>query len=163
MTLVNMRSPGLVILPTHRVLYGLPDLDPGNLLEKARQFFTVKALPSPEALQARLPAAPPGRVAIGALLPQPYIFEAPSSQLDVVLLHETLLQGVAGESNIRYIRGFREAAQQIDSPGVQAVFLLNAVPVDQVARVAFSGGVMPQKSTDFYPKLLSGLVIYKLE
>jgi uncharacterized protein (DUF1015 family) len=163
MTLVNMRSPGLVILPTHRVVYGLPDLNPANLLEKAKQAFTVEPLPSLQALQDRLQAAPPGRAAIGALLPKPYIFETSTRQLDVVLLHETLLQGVAGESNIRYIRGFQEAARQIDSPEVQAVFLLNPVPVDQVANVAFSGGVMPQKSTDFYPKLLSGMAIYKLE
>ena len=163
MTLVNMRSPGLVILPTHRVVCGRPDLDSAGILEKARQFFTVAALPSLEALQARLRAAPPGRVVIGALLPRPYIFETAGGQLDVVVLHKTLLQRVAGESNIRYVRGFHEAARQIESPEVQAVFLLNAVPVDQVAQAAFSGGVMPQKSTDFYPKLLSGMAIYKLE
>jgi len=41
--------------------------------------------------------------------------------------------------------------------------LLEPTTIQQVADVAFSGGVMPQKSTDFYPKLLSGLTIYKLE
>jgi uncharacterized protein (DUF1015 family) len=43
------------------------------------------------------------------------------------------------------------------------VFFLNPVRIDQVAEMAFSGRTMPQKSTDFYPKLLSGITIYKLE
>jgi uncharacterized protein (DUF1015 family) len=46
--------------------------------------------------------------------------------------------------------------------GAQAAFLLEATPIDDMARIAFAGGVMPQKSTDFYPKLLSGVTIYKL-
>jgi uncharacterized protein (DUF1015 family) len=47
--------------------------------------------------------------------------------------------------------------------GAQIAFLLEPATIQQVADVAFSGRVMPQKSTDFYPKLLSGLTIYKLE
>ena len=46
--------------------------------------------------------------------------------------------------------------------GAQVAFLLEPTPIDDMARVAFGGGVMPQKSTDFYPKLLSGVTIYKL-
>ena len=47
--------------------------------------------------------------------------------------------------------------------GAQVAFLLEPTPIDDMARIAFSGGVMPQKSTDFYPKLLSGFTIYALE
>jgi uncharacterized protein (DUF1015 family) len=50
----------------------------------------------------------------------------------------------------------------VRSGGAQVAFLLRPVPVKQVAEVAFAGGVMPQKSTDFYPKLLSGLTVYRL-
>ena len=46
--------------------------------------------------------------------------------------------------------------------GAQAAFLLEPTPIEDMARIAFAGGVMPQKSTDFYPKLLSGVTIYKL-
>ncbi len=169
MTLVNLRSPGLVILPTHRVLTGLDGFDPGRVVEQARARFAVEELSSLEALQARMRAAGPGRVVIGALLGgRPYAFETASAELDVAVLHEVLLTQAAGlspeavrdEQGIRYVRGFQEAAR---TPGAQAVFFLNPVPMDRVAEVAFSGGVMPQKSTDFYPKLLSGITIYKLE
>ena len=46
--------------------------------------------------------------------------------------------------------------------GAQAAFLLEPTPIEDMANVAFGGGVMSQKSTDFYPKLLSGVAIYKL-
>jgi uncharacterized protein (DUF1015 family) len=95
----------------------------------------------------------------------------PARRLDVAILHEVLLGRVLGltedavrdERNIRYVRGFREAAREIERAGTQAVIFLNAVNVDQVAELALSGGVMPQKSTDFYPKLLSGVTIYRIE
>ena len=47
--------------------------------------------------------------------------------------------------------------------GAQVAFLLEPTPIEDMARIAFAGGVMPQKSTDFYPKLLSGVTIYKLD
>jgi uncharacterized protein (DUF1015 family) len=50
----------------------------------------------------------------------------------------------------------------VRSGAAQLAFLLHPVPVSEVARIAFAGGVMPQKSTDFYPKLLSGLTIYRV-
>jgi uncharacterized protein (DUF1015 family) len=55
------------------------------------------------------------------------------------------------------------AYAKVRNGGAQIAFLLEPVTIEQVAKVAFSGGVMPQKSTDFYPKMLSGLTIYKLE
>src|SRR5262249_4337173 len=95
----------------------------------------------------------------------------PKRRLDVAVLHETLLGRVLGlteeavrdERNIRYVRDFREAARQLGQAGTQAVFFLNPVKVEQVAEVAFAGGVRPQKSTDFYPNLLSGMTVYRIE
>jgi uncharacterized protein (DUF1015 family) len=86
-------------------------------------------------------------------------------------LHERLLRGLLGigdeavrdEKNLRYIRGLEAAAGEARSGAAQIAFLLKPVSVDEVARISFGGGVMPQKSTDFYPKLLSGLTIYRLE
>jgi uncharacterized protein (DUF1015 family) len=51
----------------------------------------------------------------------------------------------------------------VDSGDAQVVFLLNPCGVEQVMQIATSGEVMPQKSTDFYPKLLSGIAMYRLD
>jgi uncharacterized protein (DUF1015 family) len=52
---------------------------------------------------------------------------------------------------------------EVRKGAAQIAFLLKPTSVRQVADTSFSGGVMPQKSTDFYPKLLSGMVMYKLD
>jgi uncharacterized protein (DUF1015 family) len=90
-------------------------------------------------------------------------------QLDVVLLHQGILEpalgvtphAVASESNLSYEREFAAAIEAVDR-GAQVAFLLNPVGVDMVMKVATSGEVMPQKSTDFYPKLLSGITMYRV-
>jgi uncharacterized protein (DUF1015 family) len=90
-------------------------------------------------------------------------------QLDVPVLHHDVLGGLLGvteeavrdEKYIKYVRGIDAAVAEVAN-GAQVAFLLEPTPIDDMARVAFAGGVMPQKSTDFYPKLLSGVTIYKL-
>ena len=67
------------------------------------------------------------------------------------------------ERHIEYVRGLDAAYAKVREGGAEIAFLLEPTTIRQVAEVAFAGGVMPQKSTDFYPKLLSGLIIYKLE
>jgi uncharacterized protein (DUF1015 family) len=91
-------------------------------------------------------------------------------KLDVVLLHQGILEpalgvtphAVASEANLTYEREFNAALEAVDR-GAQIAFLLNPVDVDVVMQVATSGEVMPQKSTDFYPKLMSGITMYRLE
>lgn len=91
-------------------------------------------------------------------------------QLDVVLLHQGILEpalgvtphAVASEANLTYEREFTAALDAVDR-GAQIAFLLNPVDVDVVMKVATSGEVMPQKSTDFYPKLMSGITMYRIE
>ncbi len=86
------------------------------------------------------------------------------------MLHQDLLDGVLGitaeavreEKYLRYIRGLEAAVAEVGRGAAQIALLVEPVPVGEVARIAFAGGVMPQKSTDFYPKLLSGLTIYRL-
>ncbi|MBI3695600.1 MAG: DUF1015 domain-containing protein, partial [Acidobacteria bacterium] len=174
MTLVNMRSPGLVILPTHRVVGNIPNFDPARVLQGAKAFFSIEELPTLAALENRLRSARPNQTVLGAILKgesRLFALVTENAGLDVTVLHRTLLGEVLGlseeavrdEQNIRYIRGFQAATRELDAPGAQAVFFLNPVRVEQVAAVAFSGGVMPQKSTDFFPKLLSGLTIYRIE
>ncbi len=91
--------------------------------------------------------------------------------LDVVLLHQLVLEKglgitpamVTAEKNITYEREMDAAIAAVDRHDAQLCCLLNPVRVEQVVALALAGEVLPQKSTDFYPKLLSGLTIYRLE
>ena len=92
-------------------------------------------------------------------------------ELDVVLLHRLILEkglsitlaAVAGEKNLTYEREMDVAIATVDRGEAQLAFLLNPVRVEQVTQIALGGDVMPQKSTDFYPKLLSGIAIFQVE
>jgi uncharacterized protein (DUF1015 family) len=92
-------------------------------------------------------------------------------ELDVVLLHEGILepalgitpQAVTAEAHLTYEREAAAALEAVDSGRAQICFLLNPFAVDQVMKIATAGEVMPQKSTDFYPKLLSGITMYRLD
>jgi uncharacterized protein (DUF1015 family) len=89
--------------------------------------------------------------------------------LDVRVLHERLLGGVLGiseaavreEKHIHYMRGIDAAIAEARAGRAQIAFLLKPTSMEQVMKISFGGGVMPQKSTDFYPKLLSGLVMWQ--
>jgi uncharacterized protein (DUF1015 family) len=92
-------------------------------------------------------------------------------ELDMVLLHEGILepalgitpQAVTAEANLTYEREASAALEAVDSGRAQISFLLNPCGVEQVMNIATAGEVMPQKSTDFYPKLLSGIAMYRVE
>lgn len=93
------------------------------------------------------------------------------SQLDVVILHRILLERVLGidpqavreEKNLRYVREIDSALAMVESGQAQLCFLMNPTPIAAVWENALAGRVLPQKSTDFYPKLLSGLTLYWLD
>jgi len=105
---------------------------------------------------------------LGSLLPD---LSAAQRKLDVVLLHRLLLEkglgitpaAVSTERNITYEREMDAAIAAVDQGQAQVCFLLNPVGVEQVTTMALAGEVLPQKSTDFYPKLLSGLTLYRVE
>ena len=92
-------------------------------------------------------------------------------QLDLSHLHTIILDRLLGldaekvreQTNIHYLRDAAEAVDQVRRGQADVAFLTNPVSMEQLREVAFAGSVMPQKSTDFYPKLLSGLAIYALE
>jgi uncharacterized protein (DUF1015 family) len=125
------------------------------------------------------PSAEPGKRAYyvlmlrqGADLSQLLYAVSPlQRELDVVLLHDGILepafgitlQAVTAERNLSYEREAAAALEAVDRGAAQIAFLLNPVDVGQVMRIATSGEVMPQKSTDFYPKLLSGITMYRVD
>jgi uncharacterized protein (DUF1015 family) len=105
---------------------------------------------------------------LDSLLPD---LSAAQRQLDVVLLHRLMLEKGLGinaealnkEKNVSYEREMDRAILSVDEGAAQMACLLNPVRVEQVAEIALAADVLPQKSTDFYPKLLSGLAIYRLD
>jgi uncharacterized protein (DUF1015 family) len=186
MTFVNMDSDGLVILPTHRVVHSLANFDPAAFARAAEQFFDVKPLADAETANWLAELAKeqgPAFVAVtrsGAFLlrskPEATaaaLADVPERQrqLDLTHLHSIVLDRLLGldaekvreQTNIRYLRDADDAVEQVRRGEADVTFLTNPVTMEQLREVAFAGDVMPQKSTDFFPKLLSGLAIYALE
>jgi uncharacterized protein (DUF1015 family) len=186
MTFVNMESEGLVVLPTHRVVHSIQGFDPHAFLARAEVFFSLEALPQADAadytreLSAEEEPAFVAVLSTGAWLlrsrPEaaaPMLESLPERQrqLDLSHLHSILLDHILGldpvkvreQTNLRYLRDAGEAVEQVRRGQANIAFLTNPVTMEQLKEIAFAGEVMPQKSTDFYPKLLSGLTIYALE
>jgi uncharacterized protein (DUF1015 family) len=188
MTLVPMESRGLVILPTHRIVHGLVSFDREHMLESAKRFFDIDRIDlrteSRSATTLLEEAGENGTAFVAVTRQGPYLLrakkravqEALSSfselqrQLDVVQLHKLLLERILGISeeairNQEHVKYERDAFEAISwvRQGANVAFLMNAAKIHQVSDIAFGGEVLPQKSTDFYPKLLSGLTIYALE
>ena len=189
----NGDDPNLVVFPTHRHIHSLPRFDFGELAEGAKALFDVKPLPggaSASVLTAALADAgktAPSLVACSGdgkatlfslkkdadLAAHPILGKrpAPLRRTDVALLHMGLLEPVLGitpeaqaaKTNIFYPQDAEAALRELRSGKGQALFLMNATPVAQVREVAEAGEVMPQKSTFFYPKVLTGLTIHTLE
>ena len=173
MTFVNMHSPGLKILATHRLVSGL---DAEGLVDRflraAAAGFQVEEIGSLDGLKRAWDEGE-GRTVIGAAIGHRlFLLEDRQArgELDVRVLHQRVLgealgigeEAVRDEKHLRYIRGLDAAVEEARKGAAQIAFLLKPVGVEQVAATSFAGGVMPQKSTDFYPKLLSGLTIYRL-
>lgn len=188
MTFVNMDAPGLTILPTHRVVYGLEGFDPAKFLERAGRYFeiTPMATDSPENIVRDLAEAGKTRTSFVAVTRTgTYLLRAKEQEiaariqdlperqrrLDLVQLHAVVLDDVLGISpeavleqrNLRYAREAPEAIDQVRSGDADLALLTNPVTLAQLREVAFAGDVMPQKSTDFFPKLLSGLTVYAMD
>ena len=186
MTFVNMDSDGLVILPTHRVVHSLDKFDPAAFVRAAEAFFTVEKLADADAaaymqtLGAQQGNAFVAVTRAGSFLLQSKIEAVDAAlagvperqrNLDLTHLHSVILGRLLGldeekvreQTNIRYLRDASEAVDQVHRGEADVTFLTNPVTMEQLREVAFAGDVMPQKSTDFFPKLLSGLAIYALE
>jgi len=187
MTFVNMDGEGLAILPTHRVVHGLKSFSAADFLKRAEEYFEVRAIDGAEAseLVAQLDGVKDRSAFVcvtaagSALLTAKAeavakameALPARQRQLEVAQLHAVVLEKLLGltpeaireQSHLRYLRDAAEAVAQVQQHSADVAFLTRAVRLDQLREVAFAGEVMPQKSTDFFPKLLSGLTIYALD
>lgn len=181
----NMYDQGLVIYPTHRVLHSLQNFDGTILLNELKKFYAVESVHSASELRKKLASTPRyafGYVYAGSfhlvylknpdeadkLLPAEMPPEVKA--LDVALLHSHIIGSLLNISveaqeqklYLDYIKDFDEAMNAVESSRVQAALLMNPTPIDQVRSVAEAGHTMPQKSTYFFPKLVSGLVFNPL-
>ena len=198
MTLVNTDAPGITILPTHRIVYGLKDYSPEAFLQRAAEFFDISTVESRAAasgsdaenvegvVERTAPLDGTEGVAFLAVMKDgTHLLKAkpdaidqalqhvPPRQrsMDVVQLHALVLEqlldltpeSIRNQENLRYLRSAEDAAAQVSRGEADIAFLIKPVTLDQMKEVSLSGEVMPQKSTDFYPKLLSGLAFYALD
>ena len=189
MTFVNMNDPGLLVLPTHRLVHSLKSFSVDEFQTSSRNFFEVEEIdPALDAARATAILRERGRAGTALLAitaNRAFMLHSPNpagakffaglslrqQSLDVVQLHKCLLEGVLklseesirNQQNLAYLREASEALGQVRKGAADIAFLMNPCRVQQVRDIAFAGEVMPQKSTDFYPKLLSGLTAYALD
>jgi len=189
MTFVDMARPGLVILPTHRLVFGLPSFSAAQFQAEARKFFGLEevdtGIDAARAIAILQQAGHAGTALLAVTAGRAFLLHTPNAMgarffgkvslrqqaLDVVQLHKCLLEGVLkiseeairNQEKVSYCREAADALLRVRSGKAQVAFLMNPVRMEQIREIAFAGEVLPQKSTDFYPKLLSGLTIYALE
>jgi uncharacterized protein (DUF1015 family) len=183
-TLVDMNDPGLIVLPTHRVVSNLAGFDAGVFASRLRQQFEVTRYPS---LPAMLDAIRPGGHRVGIVDASGFAVVTPRDvksleplfagkpplwhTLDVAILHVAILESLLGidekrlreESNVTYWREAEKVVEMVRAGQAQLGFFLSPTPVRDVKAIADARSRMPQKSTDFYPKLLSGMIINDLQ
>lgn len=188
MMLVNMENEGLVVFPTHRIVRDLQNFDYNEVCEKCREYFDIVPYLNREKGEEGLARAyAEGKKAfvlftgdnnytlltlknidvMNTLLPEGC---NALKQLDVSILHTLILERIFGidkenmakQINLTYTRSMQEAIEAVDQKRADCCFLLNPTRVSEIRDVAAAGDKMPQKSTYFYPKLTTGLVMNKI-
>ena len=189
MMLVDMEHDGLVVFPTHRLLRNLKNFDPRAAMKACEPYFRVEEKTCVAQMEKALDEKyAKGEKAFGfycggdcwtlltlkdlsvldGLLPS--LSEA-SKSLDVTVLHTLVLEklfgidkeNMANQVNLTYTRSFQEAVESVEKGESQCAFILNPTRVAEIRDVAAAGEKMPQKSTYFYPKLITGLVMNPLK
>ena len=187
MMLVPMESEGLVVFPTHRIVHSLDSFDGRQMLINAREYFHVGEISSYSSLERNLKEEySSGKISFGAYFDGRYYLLTLKSNptleellpelhetlrtLDVSVLHSLILEKLMGidkenmakQINLKYTRDANEAVEDVNN-GANCAFFLNPTRVEQIAAVGGAGQKMPQKSTYFYPKLITGLVMNKIK
>lgn len=182
MTIVSFEDEGLTILPTHRFVRDIPGFDEERFLVRLSESFVVEES-CPDVLAEAVAARKDGTV-FGLYLGggkafiirlkdsvDPTRLDIPGSEalkrLDVTVLHSMILDGILGidtktsegQTLVAYTRDDAEPIDRVDSGEFRLSFIMNTMGVAEVRAVAAAGDIMPQKSTFFYPKLLTGMVM----
>ncbi|MEI8033537.1 MAG: DUF1015 domain-containing protein [Chlorobiaceae bacterium] len=183
--LANIYDEGLIIFPIHRLVHSLEGFDALALKARLEEYFAVAELPDRDALRAFL-AEEESSYAYGVVtsssvlgirlkvdsapLLDPSCPEA-LGRLGLVLLHDLVLgrllgisqEAMAKQSNLLYVKDDRDVFEAVDAGRVQVGFVVKPTTVSQVLCVSETGEVMPQKSTFFYPKLMTGMLFNSLD
>ena len=188
MYLVDMQHPGLVVFPTHRMVRDLESFDKNEVLKGCEEYFDITKFTSVGNINSELAKQyKQGKKAFGFYCGKgewyllvlkdievmadvlPDLSEA-SQQLDVSVLHSLILEktmgidkeNMANQINLTYTKFFEEAIMKVDKGEFQCSFILNPTRVTEIRDVAAAGEKMPQKSTYFYPKMITGMVMNDL-
>ena len=184
MFVIDIFDPGLVVFPTHRLVRDVADFDADALVKKLSADFEIEELSDAGLIKNRLDEAgdkrmigfyAAGKARVFTLRDESAADFIPDhclayKRLDVTALHALILerhfgidkQNMATQKNLVYTRDADEAFRKVDAGEFQCAFILNPTKLRQIADVALSGDKMPQKSTYFYPKLVTGLVMRRL-
>ena len=189
MTLVDMESDGLVVFPTHRLVFGLKNFSEETLTRGCEEFFDVIPREGLDEMEPNLDALYlQGKKAFACYCggekwnllilrdeaaAQRFLPEKSAAYrgLDVTVLHRLILERVLGideenmvqQVNLTYTRSAKDAVASVRDGTSQCAFLLNPTRIRQIRDVAEAGEKMPQKSTYFYPKLITGLVMNEMD
>lgn len=195
MTLFRVDDPGLIILPTYRLVKGLDRLSEEALKELLSSYFEVTEVKWDDTSDKNVLKKVQGDVTTGDHVFAAYIAEFKKlllfhlrseellerelnserskewKRLDVAILHSLIIEKLEAlssesfslENNVSYIRNLDQALEKVDNGEFQGFFLLKPVSLGQIREIVENGELMPQKSTDFFPKLKSGLVINPLD
>lgn len=180
MMLVDMEDKGLVVFPTHRMIVDMP-VNTAEVAEKCSEYFDISSC---SLINVKRKLATAGKECVFAMYTggeNALMFRLRPgarglnidgrsqaySALDVSVLHKYVLEGTLGidrenmarQVNLRYTRSAREAVNAVRTGRASAAFIINPTRVSQIKDVALAGDKMPQKSTYFYPKLKTGLVM----
>ncbi len=169
MFLANMMDEGITILPTHRLIREVPE----NILDRLSKYFEIETISNDFDIRRRIS----GKKNVFGFFRRPekvwYLLTYRGrnlsdvhpniKEIDVIILHEMVLRKILMNPEIGYEMDIAKALEQVNEGEYAAAFFLNPTRVEDVERSAFSSIRMPPKSTYFYPKLLTGLVLNKWE
>lgn len=183
MLLVDMEDDGLVVFPTHRMVKDFLGFDEKALLQSVEKYFTVSKIDDLSLIETALQNE---QKAFSLYTGKDYFYllvlrdydamrnrlpdKSPAYQgLDVSILHTLILEenfgidpeNMADQKNLVYTRDVSEAIEDVRNGKFQCSFILNATKVSEIKDISLANEKMPQKSTYFYPKVITGLVMNK--
>lgn len=183
MYFTNTESDNLRILPTHRLLNGIPDFNEANILEKLQHDFIIKPIEDADTLNEIIAGKP---WAFGLMFKEnaykvrlkPEVFSSMTwnfpqvvKALDLTVMHYFIIEKVLGipgkdqrkSESISFDRSYSDCLKKVIKEEAQLAIITNEISIEDVKNVCNSGALMPQKSTYFYPKVICGFLFSSIK